>query len=202
MSGNFLLRVDRNVQISPSDRDYFRVRIRVADISSGVIWDFISNACTASWKNSRDRTLPCPGRSGNENGFVMRLSPASMEDNNTYTAALWTHPYMREGGQIIGNFPALLIQSGDRLRIRVGCIFSFTRCNVGYDVYYQLLGGNRTRLLPSTHVEVYDGVLHTIYDQPIDAAFNNQYVSFIFQVTSLSRPQESAAGWLVLEIYR
>lgn len=202
VTGNFVLRIKKGVEIKPSNQDYFKVRIRVADIAAGVVWDFVGNACSGTWKNSRDRLLPCPGREGDRNGFVKRLSPAKLEDGISYTAALWTHPLMQTGGKISGSFPYLLIQTGDRLRIQVGCIFNFANCDVSYNVFYQVLGENKQPLLASAHTETYDGVLHTIFDEAIDDDFLNKYVSFTFQVTSLSSPAQSAAAWLVLQIYR
>lgn len=201
-SGRFLLRVDRRVDVSNSTDDgTFNVRV-VAESGAALIYDFIAKPCAANWKNGRDRTLACPGRRGTETGFVRQESRVELENGNVYSLALWTHPEMRDGGSISGTFPAILIQNGDRLVVRVGCIFGFTRCNVAYDVFIQPLNGNRTRLFPSQS-KSYDGSLVTVFDGPIDTAeLRNNYISFTLRVTALSHPQQAAAAWLTMELYR
>lgn len=201
-SGRFLLEVERRIQVGDgSNNDTFNVRIN-AIAGGGVVFDFASRPCTANWENGSNRSLNCPGNRGSDSGFVRQPSSTELEDGRTYSQALWTHPQIREGGSIIGAFPALLIQNGDQLRIRVGCISGFTRCRVVYDVFYQTLEGDRTRLIP-THTEIYDGTLTTLIDRPIDTpGFLNQYISFSFKVTAISHPQEAAAAWVVMEVYR
>jgi hypothetical protein len=124
-----------------------------------------------------------------------------MEDGSTYPMALWTQPRLVRNSSLTGVFPALLIQSGDRLRAEVGCLAGHEDCHVAIDIYYAVFGDDDYDPLIPTHTEVYDGVIHTIYDQPIDM-FANNYISFGFQVASLSNPEDSAIAWVSLEVYR
>jgi hypothetical protein len=76
----------------------FTVALKVETIPQGTIFDFVDSACTALWKNSSKKTLPCPGKVGNPAGFVVKKSNPELENGLTYSAGLWTHPQFGYGG--------------------------------------------------------------------------------------------------------
>jgi len=105
VSGNYIgywmLRMN-NLEFGYGKNDKpFTVAVKVMDPPQGTIFTFVNGACTALWKNSSKKTLPCPGKIGNPAGFVTKSSNVELENGVSYTSGLWTHPqfgYGRGGG--------------------------------------------------------------------------------------------------------
>lgn len=197
IQGRFELNVARRRNIGPGEDNYFRSSI-ISSNASGVVYNFVANACQAQWRNGQDRTLNCPSRQENERGFVRILNSRRLEDGNSYSPVLWTHPEMERNGVITGTYPALLIQNGDHLRFQVGCLSGNNQCDVEVEVSYRGLSGGRTAFF-SQH-QVSDGAVAT-FNQSLNSLAGS-YVSFVIKVTSLSRPEQSAIGWVNFELVR
>lgn len=197
-TGDWLLRVARNTQLEPRDRDAFRVRIRVASSPPTILWNFVDNLCTARWRGSNDREVSCPSNPSNRNPFVLRAAPATLEGGVAVPAVIWAQPASTRNASITGTFPGLYIRGDERFRARVGCLQGFDRCNVRMQVFYRPLGGDEV-LLASLD-EVHDGAWHDLVADFSLAPFAGNYVSFILKVTALNERDPSAA-WFNVELF-
>jgi hypothetical protein len=215
----------------------FTVALKVMNPPQGTIFSFINGACTAIWRNSSKRILPCPGKIGSPTGFVTKSSNPELENGISYTSGLWTHPQFGYGsgggacnygdkpifrfdppiiyvpneectsytnqstpqqGVIFGTFPAILIRSGDRFQINaIGCQYDFPECDVKFEVYYQVNGGNAQLLLEE--YQEYDGTVLTGVNVDL-SSFANKYLTFTFYVTGLAKTSQNAAMWIQPQI--
>jgi hypothetical protein len=101
VSGNYIgywaLRVG-NLEFGYGKNDKpFTVAVKVMSSPQGTIFNFVNGACTAIWKNSSKKTLPCPGKVGNPAGFVAKTSNPELENSVSYPSGLWTHPQFGYG---------------------------------------------------------------------------------------------------------
>jgi hypothetical protein len=102
ISGNYIgywvLSVD-NFEFGYGKNDKpFTVAVKVMSSPQGTIFSFTNGACTALWKNSTKKALPCPGKVGNPAGFVTMTSNPELENSVSYPSGLWTHPQFGYGG--------------------------------------------------------------------------------------------------------
>lgn len=214
--GAFGLQVDSKTTLGEGKSGGFKVRV-IASNADGVLWDFTNpkTVCEAAWRTTTKKTnnLGCPGKITSDTGFVVvlprnvggTLYPAKMEDGSVFSHVLWTNPPEDAGNDIYATYPGMLIQPGDRLRATVGCITDHPKCDVAFELYYQFIGGNKVPMVSVAHKEVYDGVIHTLFDDSISSGgfnFAGQYVAFTIRVTALNNSSANAAGWVNFELYR
>lgn len=198
-NGDWLIQVDRSTRLSPQNQDAFRVRIRVATTLPNLLWSYVDNPCTARWRTGNDRTVNCPSSPSNQRAFVLRAAPASIETNEVKPAVIWSQPAPSQNAAIIGAFPGLYIYGDERFRASVACLQGYNRCNVQVQVSYRLLGGDEVPI--ASIQEVYDGVAHNLVNDFSLAPFAENYVSFIFRITTLNG-QQPAVAWFTVEVYR
>lgn len=182
-------------------KDPFKVSIEVVNNAHGTIYNFATHYCSGAWKSNRTNNyLPCPGKIGSSNGFVIRDSDPHMENGNFSQSGIWSHPPFKDGGEIWGTFPALIIQPGDRFMAELACLHDYDDCDVTFDLYYQVDGSSEKTLL-GHWAEAYDGAT-TIVD--IDLSFlASHYAAFILQATGHGdHPKENAAFWYMPRIHR
>ena len=179
----------------------FKVRINVVTGAHGTIFNFAEDCSEATWNsNATERNLPCPGKPGARIGFVVRLNQPDMENGSFAQWGIWTHPPLRDGGEIWGAYPALIIQPGDRFMAELACLYNYTQCNVSFDLYYQIVGAS-DKVLLGHWVEVYDNVT-TMVDIDLSALVN-QYITFFLKVTGHGQHSEhNAAFWFMPRIHR
>jgi hypothetical protein len=199
----WMIKVDKGTTIGDEDDKYFKVKIYVQSIPSGLIWDFGYNYCKADWKTS-EKALGCPNKLDSKNGFSTYLYPVTSSERGVIAStSMWTHPAVETGGWITGVFPGLLIQPGDHLITEVGCLLNNPNCNVLFELFYQYPGTD-IRTAMGAWQQVYDGVTQPI-DIPLSVApFNlvGQYPMFVFKVTALNNSEHNAAFWLYPRIWR
>lgn len=86
----------------------FWVEIKVVEPTSGVVYNFVNNYCQADWTSGAG-DLPCPGKSGQSSGFVIKLDKPDQENRTENEPALWTNPEKSDNGWITGTYPAFKI---------------------------------------------------------------------------------------------
>jgi len=181
--------------LGSSAKAYFWVKIQVtalATLDPTKPLDFAHNMCAARWSSSTG-ALPCPG-SGNDftNGSVTlqtapKLEGGYQEDEPTIVAI----PSNGSGGYISGRFPAISIQSGDRLKALIGCLDKSPSCNVLFQLAYVADGGAVTAL--GGWSEVSDGSYTNI---DIDlSSLAGKSVEFIFTVQNNGSSSDDRAFW-------
>ncbi len=172
------------------------VDIDVININTGFVFDFAANFCSAVWK-SNVGTLPCPGKSGDSNGFVVHLSNPNLENRKEDEPALWTTPFRAENGWITGKYPAVKISDGNHFKAWVGCLNGNKNCNVTFFLDYQVDGGPIKNL--GTWHEIYDEKVTEIDIDLSSLAGQNVTFSLSVEVTG-GKASEANAFWFVPRI--
>lgn len=197
--GNWMLRnKDGRFGIGDNANVAFWVQIKVSEVTSGELYHFALNYCTADWATNKDDDLPCPGKGSEPSGFVVRLDNPVLEGRKENEPTLWTNPAMVDDGWITGTFPQINIKSNDRFLADVGCLANAEECDVKFQVNYRADGGP-LKSLGEWH-EVYDGKMTRI-DLDL-SSLNGQSVEFVLTVLANGEYDEDAAFWLNPHIER
>ena len=138
--GNWKLRNAAGVVFglgSDAAKNYW-VEIKVTKAPSS----FIDSYCLAQWTSDAGN-LPCPGKSTDTNGFVIKVDAPKLETGSTDDEpALWTNPQSGNNGEISGRFPAMTIASGKRFKTLIGCLYDANNCDVHFVLKYIADGGS------------------------------------------------------------
>jgi hypothetical protein len=166
---------------------------------SGVIYDFTSNICKAEWRSEASGTaLPCPGTSGDANGYVMKLENPTLETGSIESApVLLTVPKNATSGAITGRYKGITIQSGYHFRATLGCLNGMNNCSVVYQVNYSV--GSDVKNLGEWS-QTYDGSI-----QGIDLDLSNltgQTVDIILVVLAGDNANQDQAVWVYPRIMK
>lgn len=174
----------------------FWVDIRVTG-PSYVAYNFAENYCQANWTSGAGN-LPCPGTSGDANGYVIRLNAPVMENGVTEDEpGLLAVPQDVNNGYISAQFPAFTVQSGDRFRTIVNCQRDATKCNVIFRLDYLNNGVIKNF---ASWAEVYEGKYY-----PVDldlSSLNGQTLKFLLVVSANGGNNQDYAIWLNPHIVR
>jgi hypothetical protein len=96
-------------------------------------FEFSDYVCNAAWiagsPQGREIQLPCPGKDGDQRGFVTPLGGHTvMENGRAATNAFETHPIYSDNGYIYGIFPlrqlGIVLEDGDIFVARVGFLYN------------------------------------------------------------------------------
>jgi hypothetical protein len=103
---------------------------------SGIVFDFIARASQAEWRSGKGNTLDTPltfgGATDDANGVARINEDVLLETGALSGKILLTFPKHVENGLISGVFPALLVQGGDHLKVRLGFLANPDgRCGAG-----------------------------------------------------------------------
>jgi hypothetical protein len=186
--GNWKLRNSDGVIFGLADNSAFFVAIDVI----GEEYAFASNYCDADWSNA-SAVLSCPGAKNDHQGFVMKLDKPKVETGDPASdATIETHPQWVNDGMIVGKFPEITVQSGQRFKSQIGCVYQATSCNVKFKVSYQVEGGS-TQILKEW-AKTYNGKMVSV-DEDLSALVGKK-VAFILTVTTNGVPTQDWAIWV------
>jgi hypothetical protein len=161
-------------------------------------YDFAANYCNAGWQNSNN-DLPCPGSVGDDKGYVIKLDHPVMENGKTEDeAGLLTVPQNANNGIILGKYPALNIQDGDRFQALINCQYKSYSCNVIFQLEYQIGSGDIKTL--GRWNEVYEGRYFPVDVDLSRLAGNN--VKFFLVVLANGSSRQDNALWFAPHITR
>jgi len=177
--------------------DVFYVEINVKKpIQTSKGYTFSSHTCEADWSSGAG-ILPCPGKNGDSDGFVLRLSAPRLENGSTDDEpALLTQPQLVEDGVIRGKFPAYVVQPGDHFQSVLSCEYNTKNCNVRYRLNYQINNG-RVQSLEQWD-EDYDG--HFTFVDVDLSDLEGETVQFILVVLANGPASGDRALWLLPRI--
>jgi len=174
----------------------FYVDINVSVPQSSNPYDFAASYCTAEWTTGAGR-LPCPGDTGDSRGAIRRIDNPTLEsgyvDNEP---VLLTIPQSVTDGVIRGKFPAVHIESGHHFTAVIGCAYQADKCDVNFQLDYQV-GNGSIQTLASWH-EVYDKTFRSVNVDLSSLAGND--VKFILTVFANGSPTQDRAQWLAPKI--
>jgi len=190
--------------------DSLWVDIIVTNIGT-IVYDLTQDYCNAIWV-SPIMTLPCPGNSVSTPGFITQtidifttgfvelIANPQLETGVTNSEpALVTFPSQGTGGMINGQFPALRVRHGYHFRAVIGCMFGAYKCNVTFQLNYQISDTPVQNL--STWTEVYDGNIRTI---DVDLSFlKGKDVELILTVLNTNGSNiDDSAFWLLPGVWK
>ena len=108
------------------------------------VYDFANNYCAAGveW-GSQTGVLPCPGSTGDADGFVVRNDNPKLQDGVVYTGvALETHPKWINDGRIQGKYPSFTVHAGYHFKTTIGCLDGGASCDAKFQFNYRTGGGS------------------------------------------------------------
>ena len=193
----WLLRSDQGELFGsgPDRNNLFWVELRVAEPPPTYFNDFAASYCAATWENEFG-TLPCPGDSSSQNGFVLRLESADLESHFEDEPLIWTQPSVYNNSWIRGIYPAIRIRDGDRFLADIGCLAGHPDCDVVFQLNYRIPGGVTNNLGEWREDE--DGDITRINIDLSDLA--GRSVELILTTLSNGSSDGDAAFWLVPHI--
>ncbi len=192
--GEFKLRNDKGVLFGLGAKDGpFWVEIDIA----GTLYNFVSNYCASGviWTSGAG-TLPCPGTSGDSNGWVLKANAPVLETGSTENEpGLVTQPQMVNDGWIRGTFPPISITGGVYFKSILGCNGS-ENCDVIFKLNYKIGSGSEQTL--ATWHEVQDG---NFTRAKVDlSSLEGEEVQFILLVMANGSSANDQALWLAPRI--
>jgi hypothetical protein len=176
----------------------FYAAIEVGNTNYATTYNFVNNYCSAQWSSGAG-VLPCPGTTGNPNGFVVIQDEPQLETGGAENeAALYTQPQMVDNGYIAGRYPTFSVEAGDRFRGVIGCLYNALACNVQFLLNYVADGGSEQTL--ASWNQAYDGNLEKL---DVDlSSLAGKSVIFILRVNAKGSANQDAAFWLQPRIVR
>ncbi len=199
--GNWILKNASGVEfgIGSGYKSSIYVDIRVSAAMGGVLFDFVSTACNATWQSAASGALPCPGKDGDPNGFVFIQTSPRLEDGRVDSdPALLLGPHNTTDGYIRGIYPAFTPQIGDRFKATIGCDYGTSFCDVVMQVDYKI--GNNPIQTMYQNFQVQDGSNTTVN---IDLSpYAGTPIQIILTVLSNGPAAGDRAQWLFPHIYR
>jgi uncharacterized repeat protein (TIGR01451 family) len=137
----------------------FWAQIVVGSGSSGIAYDFTTNASSATW-SSQTATLALGGTPGDPNGFVNKVDNVQLENGSSSgQAGLYVGPNASSSGYVAGIYPNFTVQSGDRFKATISCAYNTPGCNVFFRLDYIEGGVQKTYW---TFHEKYEGLYYNV----------------------------------------
>lgn len=170
------------------------VPVLVAGGGTHVAYDFVEQAPTAYWWtiiSSSVVALPFPGATSDK-GYANYQYNIKLNDGNTYTRVLQTHPQWVDNGWISGKYSGVYVPPGAKLRIKVGLVQGAGAGNVEF--YIGKLGAVAT----ITRVVAYaDGV--KVVEANLDA-YAGQTIDFVLGANANGSSGQDWAAWAEAKI--
>ncbi len=157
--------------------------------------DLILSACNALWR-SNTAALGCPGSVTDPNGSVVIVNQPYLESRIDNQPALWTRPNLDPNGRILGQYPAYLVNSGDRFRAELGCLWNSPGCDVTFTLSYRTADGMVYSL--GSWREIYDGRTTSV-DMDLTSLSGNS-IQFLLGVQNNGNAPNPNAFWLAPRI--
>ncbi|MGB8707216.1 MAG: hypothetical protein WCD72_04615, partial [Dehalococcoidia bacterium] len=160
-----------------------------------VAYDFVEQAPTAYWWTKVGASmvaLPFPGALNDNRGFATYRYNVQLNDGNTYTRVLETHPQWVNNGWISGKYSGVYVPPGAKLRIKVGLINGAGAGNVEF--YIGKLGDVATI---SLNVAYADGV--QVREANL-SAYAGQTIDFVVGTNANGSSGQDWAAWAEAKI--
>jgi len=192
--GYWMLRSDTNQTFGtgPNGAAPFFLKIRVSDS----YYSFAEHVCSAQWSSGAGN-LPCPGKEGDSQGYVVPLENPTLEDNREREGkGFLTMPQPVGGGMIVGKFPAVVVPDESDFRAVISCAPEASGCYVRFRVTYRIDNGEE-QVLGEWNEGYEGGVTNAIKD--LDAVEGHS-TAFSFYVYVSGAPDQSKAIWFDAKI--
>lgn len=160
-----------------------------------VSYDFVQQASTAYWWTKIGATitpLPFPGALNDNRGFATYRTNVKLNDGNTYTKVLETHPQWVNDGWISGKYSGVYVPPGSKLRIKVGLIQSASAGNVIFTI-----SKLSAPAIIDTNVFYAGGI--KVLEAPL-SAYYGQTIDFVLNVNANGSSAQDWAAWAEAQI--
>ena len=188
--GDFKLRDENGIIFGIGDKNNpFWVEI---DVVTGEWEDFTEDYCSfgVTWKSGAG-TLPCPGKTGDEEGFVRKIDTPTLENRAVDDEpGLQVHPEMVTDGWIKGIYPEIVVPEDVYFKAIIGC-YGTSGCDVRFKLNYILDGGSEKTL--ATWHEVQDDQIRRVEVDLSSLAGEN--IQFILLVEANGSANNDLALW-------
>ncbi len=178
------------------------VVINVASVPTAkdpnTIYDFVKNYCSGQWRTNA-AFITCPSSSINYTTGSITRSYAPILENGLADdeGAIITVPAVGGDGMIQGQFPSLVIHSGDHFVATALCSYQKPSCNVTFEVLAQEQGSSTVTSL-GTWNKKYD---NTVVSINIDlSSMDGKNMIFYLKVSSNGNPTDDMAQWMAARI--
>lgn len=163
-----------------------------------IIYDFIKNYCSAQWRtNAGFITCPTNGIDFKNGSITRTYSPILEGGAVDDEPALQTVPATGGDGMIQGQYPAILIHSGDKFVSTLICSDKMTACSVTFELSYKVKGSETLTVL-GTWNKAYDG---TTLPVNVDlSALDGKEIIFFLKVLSKGDSTNDFAQWMAARI--
>lgn len=197
--GDFKLRNAGGVifAIGPNDSPFW-AEIKVEAFTPGKTFDFATNYCNlgVKWTNASG-DLPCPGKSGDNNGWVKLIKEPLLENMALDDEpGLQVHPQKVTNGWIRGTYPEMVLSENTVFKTIIGC-YGDANC----DVRFYLLGkvdGGPEQLIGGGWHEVQDRKFKRI---EIDlSSFTGKRIQFVLMVEAAGNTTTNESLWFAPRI--
>jgi hypothetical protein len=153
-------------------------------------YDLATRACDAEWRSAAG-ALACPGSTGDNSGFVVRVDNPTLQDGVALSGvALETHPQWTDAGVISGKYPAFTIESGDHFKAKIGCLNGGGGCNVEMQLNYR--DGSGLHNLAKWNMAYADAPKDVDVDL---SALNGQSIQIVLAVSANGSAGQDWAVW-------
>ncbi len=192
--GDFKLRNASGVLFGIGEKDGpFWVEIKVDESS----YDFAKIYCASgvTWTSGAG-TLPCPGETGDGEGWVKRFNEPTLETGRVENEpGLLVHPQNVTDGWIKGTFPEITLTEDMFFRAILSCNED-ANCNVNFKLNYKIGGGAENTL--ATWHEVKDDSFNSV---EVDlSGLTGETVQFILLLEANGNPANDSALWVAPRI--
>lgn len=159
-------------------------------------YDFGANICLATWTGN-GKALPCLGKDGSVDGFVSYEPKPVLESGYIDDEpGIVTNPPLVTDGIIRGKFPPYTVKANDRFISIIGCEYNAKKCNVRFQLDYQIDNGSIQTL--GSWNEVYEGGVSSVNIDISSLAGKN--VAFILTVFANGASEQDRGLWLLPRI--
>lgn len=177
------------------DRFFVDIKV-VSSPAAGTGYDFSANVCLAQWTGN-GKSLPCIGKDGSADGFVLYQSRPVLESGYVDDEpGLLTNPPLVTDGVIRGKYPAYTVKTNDHFLSIVNCENNAKKCNVRFQLDYQIDNGAIQTL--GSWNEAYEGQF-TVVDVNL-SSLAGKNVNFILTVFASGASDQDRALWLLPRI--
>ena len=163
-----------------------------------IIYDFVKNYCSAQWRTNAG-FINCPSNGFDfQNGSITRSYAPVLESGTVDDeGALQTVPATGGDGMIQGQYPSMIIHSGDVFAASLLCSNKMTSCSVTFELSYMEKGGS-TKTVLGTWNKTLDG---TILPVTVDlSSLDGKDVIFFLKVMSQGNSKEDLAQWMAARV--
>lgn len=159
-----------------------------------IVYDFVGNYCKAQWRtNAGIISCPSSGLNTSTGSITRTYAPVLESMTKDDEGAIITVPAKGGDGMIQGQYPKMMIHSGDHFAATLFCSGGATKCNVTYKLLYQVAGtttinelGTWTKKLDVTNVHV-----------DVDlSSLDGSEVIFFLKVISGGDSTDDYANWM------